>query len=66
MQQAVLTHFPTIEASYRFTNRTLEDTFTRKCFQLFKKSVQGYLSPSLLGTINTTSCRIRKVDFVAR
>ena len=44
MQQAVLTHFPKVKASYRFTNRTLEDTFTRRCFELFKKSVQGFLS----------------------
>lgn len=42
MQQAVLTHYPNVEASYRFTNRTVEDTFTRRCFELFKKSVQGH------------------------
>lgn len=66
MQQAVFTHFPTIEASYRFTNRTLEDTFTRKCFELFKKSVQGYILPSLLESFNTTAHRIRKVGSVTR
>ena len=46
MQQAVLTHFPNVGASYRFTNRTLADTFTRRCFELFKKSVRGHSSSS--------------------
>ena len=44
MQQAVLTHFPEVEASYHFTNRTLEDTFTRRCFEAFEKSVRGHFS----------------------
>ena len=49
MQQAVLTHFPNVEASYHFTNRNLEDTFTRRCFELFKKSVQGRLFEGFFG-----------------
>ena len=60
MQQAVLTHFPNVDASYRFTNRTLEDTFTRKCFELFKKSVRGYFSLGVLNSSNTIAHRIRE------
>jgi len=53
MQQAVLTNFPDVKASYRFTNRTLEDTFTRRCFELFKKSVRGHFSRGLSESSNT-------------
>jgi len=55
MQQAVLTHFPNIKATYRFTNRTLEDTFTRRCFELFKKSIRGYLSRGLSESSNSVA-----------
>lgn len=65
MQQAVRFQFPDVEASYRFTNRTLQDTFTRDCFELFEKSVQGGPSLSLLVSSNTVECRIRKVGSIS-
>jgi len=62
MQQAVLTHFPNVKATYRFTNRTLEDTFTRRCFELFKKSVRGYFSRSLSEPSNTVIVEFAKLS----
>ncbi|KAF9779428.1 nicotinate phosphoribosyltransferase [Thelephora terrestris] len=64
MQQAVFAHFPDVEASYRFTNRTLEDTFTRRCFELFKKSVQEFaklaLSPDERSWLERTCPHLKK------
>ena len=62
MQQAALTHFPNVEASYNFTNRTLEDTFTRKCFELFKKSVQGLFSWVLSESSNAIVVEFAKLS----
>ncbi|EEB87499.1 hypothetical protein MPER_15133, partial [Moniliophthora perniciosa FA553] len=46
MQQAVLHHFPSTSASYRFTNRDKPHvTFSRACYESFKSSVSRMSSP---------------------
>jgi nicotinate phosphoribosyltransferase len=35
MQQAVLHHFPTVQATYRFTHRDTNVYFTRSCYETF-------------------------------
>ncbi|KAK7454533.1 nicotinate phosphoribosyltransferase [Stygiomarasmius scandens] len=43
MQQAVLQHFPDVDASYQFTNRSKSSMpFTRECFQFFKESINDF------------------------
>ena len=41
MQQAVLTHFPNIDAVYNFTHRDPNVYFTRECYELFVESVKS-------------------------
>lgn len=45
MQQAILHHFPDVQATYRFTHRSSEDVkFSRECFERFKASIpRAYL-----------------------
>jgi nicotinate phosphoribosyltransferase len=40
MQQAVLKHYPDVQASYRFTHRDKSRTFSRACFERFQESVR--------------------------
>lgn len=40
MQQAVLRHFPDVEATYSFTHRDPDVYFTRECYNLFVESVK--------------------------
>jgi nicotinate phosphoribosyltransferase len=40
MQQAVLEHFPTVQAKYKFTHRDKDIYFSRECFDLFVESVK--------------------------
>ncbi|KAI0788058.1 nicotinate phosphoribosyltransferase [Fomes fomentarius] len=42
MQQAVLQHFPRIEGTYRFTHRDKDVSFTRECFDDFKRSAAQF------------------------
>lgn len=39
MQQAVLQHFPDIQSTYRFTNRSANVQFSRQCIESFRASV---------------------------
>lgn len=39
MQQAVLHHFPEVQATYRFTHRDKDVFFTRKCIEAFQSVV---------------------------
>ncbi|KAF5359646.1 hypothetical protein D9756_003184 [Leucocoprinus leucothites] len=39
MQQAVLQHFPDVQATYRFTNRSKNTEFSRRCIETFRASV---------------------------
>ena len=40
MQQAVLQHFPDVDAVYKFTHRDSDVYFTRECFDLFVESIK--------------------------
>ena len=40
MQQAVLIHFPNVDAVYHFTHRDPDVYFTRECYELFVESVK--------------------------
>lgn len=40
MQQAVLVHFPDVDAVYNFTHRDPDVYFTRECYELFVESVK--------------------------
>ena len=40
MQQAVLQHFPTVQATYKFTHRDEDVYFTKECFNLFVESIK--------------------------
>ncbi|KAJ3535969.1 hypothetical protein NM688_g6901 [Phlebia brevispora] len=42
MQQAVLQHFPDVDAIYQFTHRDPDVYFTRECFDLFVESVKHF------------------------
>jgi nicotinate phosphoribosyltransferase len=44
MQQAVLHHFPAVQATYRFTNRDKDAIFTRNCAEEFQDAVNGEVS----------------------
>jgi nicotinate phosphoribosyltransferase len=46
MQQAVLHHFPTVNVTYAFTNRSKEMLFSRESFELAKKSVERTCAPN--------------------
>ena len=39
MQQAILQHFPDVQATYRFTNRNDNINFSHECFQSLRASV---------------------------
>lgn len=47
MQQAVLHHFPDVQATYRFTHRDKDVPFTRECIDTYRAAVSRtlYLSP---------------------
>jgi len=47
MQQAVLRHFPDIQATYRFTNRNSTTLFSRQCIERFRTAVSNFTSLSL-------------------
>ncbi|KAH9925514.1 nicotinate phosphoribosyltransferase [Fomitopsis serialis] len=42
MQQAVLRHFPDVQATYRFTHRDKDVPFTRECVDTFRESVSKF------------------------
>jgi len=42
MQQAVLRHFPTTQATYRFTNRDKNTLFSRQCVERFRTAVSQF------------------------
>ncbi|KAF9466444.1 nicotinate phosphoribosyltransferase [Collybia nuda] len=42
MQQAVLHHFPTTRATYRFTNRDQTTLFSRQCIERFRSAVSQF------------------------
>ncbi|KAF8810247.1 nicotinate phosphoribosyltransferase [Phlegmacium glaucopus] len=44
MQQAVLHHFPDIQAIYRFTNRSITTLFSRQCVERFRMAVSNFSS----------------------
>jgi nicotinate phosphoribosyltransferase len=50
MQQAVLHHFPDIQATYRFTNRNSTALFSRQCIERFQTAVSNFTSLSLTET----------------
>ena len=39
MQQAVLKHFPEVQAVYKFTHRDNDVCFSRPCYDLFVESI---------------------------
>jgi hypothetical protein len=39
MQQAILHHFSDVQSAYRFTHRSKDVYFSRKCIDLFKESI---------------------------
>lgn len=43
MQQAVLSQFPNIQASYRFTNRNKAALFSRQSIERFRTAISGPL-----------------------
>ncbi|KAJ3558789.1 hypothetical protein NP233_g11431 [Leucocoprinus birnbaumii] len=47
MQQAVLQHFPDVQATYRFTNRSKNTEFSRKCIETFRASVALFTNLAL-------------------
>ena len=47
MQQAVLRHFPDVEAVYRFTHRDKDVPFTRACVDAFRDAVSSASRPHL-------------------
>ncbi|KAL9714330.1 nicotinate phosphoribosyltransferase [Leucoagaricus gongylophorus] len=47
MQQAVLHHFPDVQASYRFINRSNTIHFSRRCFQNLRASVALFTNLTL-------------------
>jgi len=47
MQQAVLHHFPTVEATYRFTNRDKTTLFSRQSIERFRTAVSQFTDLSL-------------------
>lgn len=47
MQQAVLRHFPDVQASYRFTHRDQDVYFSRECYNLFVDSIKHFADISL-------------------
>ncbi|KAF8638189.1 hypothetical protein AX17_002386 [Amanita inopinata Kibby_2008] len=42
MQQAVLQHFPTVQAKYRFTNRSPDTLFTIECVERFRETISCF------------------------
>jgi nicotinate phosphoribosyltransferase len=42
MQQAVLHHFPTVQATYRFTHRDANVYFTRTCYEMFVGAISQF------------------------
>lgn len=42
MQQAVLHHFPTVQATYRFTHRDANVYFTRTCYEMFVVAISQF------------------------
>ncbi|KAF8072119.1 nicotinate phosphoribosyltransferase [Lyophyllum atratum] len=47
MQQAVLHHFPNVQATYRFTNRDKSTLFSRQCIEQFRTAVSQFTDLSL-------------------
>ncbi|KAF5382124.1 hypothetical protein D9615_004196 [Tricholomella constricta] len=47
MQQAVLHHFPDVQATYRFTNRDKSRLFSRQCIERFRTAVSQFTDLSL-------------------
>lgn len=47
MQQAVLHHFPGVQATYRFTHRDANVYFTRSCFKQFVEAISQFSTLSL-------------------
>jgi nicotinate phosphoribosyltransferase len=52
MQQAVLHHFPDIQATYRFTNRNSMALFSRQCIERFTTAVSSPFNPLCLRAAN--------------
>ncbi|TFK40077.1 nicotinate phosphoribosyltransferase [Crucibulum laeve] len=50
MQQAVLHHFPDVQATYRFTNRNKNVLFSRQCIERFRAAVSYFTDLSLTRT----------------
>ncbi|KIP05702.1 hypothetical protein PHLGIDRAFT_107887 [Phlebiopsis gigantea 11061_1 CR5-6] len=48
MQQAVLRHFPDVQASYRFTHRDQDVYFSRECYNLFVDSIKHFADIRLM------------------
>ena len=49
MQQAVLHHFPAVQATYRFTHRGKDAIFTRNCVEQFQAEVNSEVfGPSIV------------------
>jgi len=63
MQQAVLHHFPDIQATYRFTNRNSTALFSRQCIERFRTAVSSLYHPLCLHAANLTDCL--KQDFAS-
>ncbi|KAH9178346.1 nicotinate phosphoribosyltransferase [Lactarius sanguifluus] len=47
MQQAVLHHFPSVQATYRFTHRDANVYFTRPCYEQFVVAISQFTTLSL-------------------
>jgi len=47
MQQAVLHHFPSVQATYRFTHRDANVYFTRSCYERFVVAISQFTTLSL-------------------
>lgn len=50
MQQAVLRHFPEVQATYRFTHRDKDIYFSRECYNLFVESIKHFGEMGLTDT----------------
>ncbi|KAI0785285.1 nicotinate phosphoribosyltransferase [Abortiporus biennis] len=67
MQQAVLRHFPAVEAIYRFTHRDKNVYFTRECYEKFLEALPHFSELSLTQeerTWLTTHCPYFAQDYL--
>ena len=55
MQQAVLRHFPDIQATYRFTNRNSSTLFSRQCIERFQTAVSSLFYSLCFRDFNLTT-----------